>query len=262
MIFLGGLPRSGNTVLSALLNQNPNIYCSPLSPLREMLLFLCRNKSGIAAETLTNESVNAKYLNSLIVLANAFYGDIKKPIIIDRNKLWGNRESNFIMYSFFNTEPKLIFTTRDVKSIVTSFLQLRYADGSQYPDYELANEEEKVLDDDVRVEWLLRKDGQIDSCLQTLQDVKANKYLKVLFISYDELMNDNQTVMATIDMFLNLPPFEYNFENIVLDEESNDTILNLPPGLHTVRKQLKKISQEPSQVLSEKALKLCESKEL
>ena len=31
--FLAGLPRSGNTLLSAILNQNPDIYSTPLSPL-------------------------------------------------------------------------------------------------------------------------------------------------------------------------------------------------------------------------------------
>ena len=41
--FLGGLPRSGNTLLSALLNQNPDIYVSPLSPLLNNLLTIEKN---------------------------------------------------------------------------------------------------------------------------------------------------------------------------------------------------------------------------
>jgi sulfotransferase len=35
--FLAGLPRTGNTLLSSILNQNPTIYSSPLSPVSEML---------------------------------------------------------------------------------------------------------------------------------------------------------------------------------------------------------------------------------
>ena len=34
-LFLSGMYRSGNTLLSSILNQNPEIYSSPLSPLCE-----------------------------------------------------------------------------------------------------------------------------------------------------------------------------------------------------------------------------------
>ena len=35
--FLAGLPRSGNTLLSSILNQNPLIHSSPLSPINQIM---------------------------------------------------------------------------------------------------------------------------------------------------------------------------------------------------------------------------------
>ena len=36
-VCLSGLPRTGSTLLSAILNQNPDIYSSPLSPMVQIL---------------------------------------------------------------------------------------------------------------------------------------------------------------------------------------------------------------------------------
>ena len=45
---LAGLPRSGNTLLSAILNQNPDIYSSPLSPITGMLWDFDQGHHGLA----------------------------------------------------------------------------------------------------------------------------------------------------------------------------------------------------------------------
>ncbi len=37
LYFLGGLPRSGSTLLGSLLNQHPDIYVSPTSPLGDVV---------------------------------------------------------------------------------------------------------------------------------------------------------------------------------------------------------------------------------
>ena len=59
--FLAGLPRSGNTVLSSILNQNPLIYSSPLSPISEILY---------QYETTIPETENVKRLNDKTRLDN------------------------------------------------------------------------------------------------------------------------------------------------------------------------------------------------
>ena len=36
--FLAGLPRSGSTVLASILNQNPEVYVTPTSPMLDLLV--------------------------------------------------------------------------------------------------------------------------------------------------------------------------------------------------------------------------------
>ena len=35
--FMAGLPRSGSTLLKSILEQNPNVYASPISPVMELM---------------------------------------------------------------------------------------------------------------------------------------------------------------------------------------------------------------------------------
>ena len=87
--FMAGLPRSGSTLLSGLLNQNPNIYSGPSSPvlstmhvvethLRQDELFLGYPKPQQAQELITN-------------VINHFYSDVQKPVVIDKNRAWTAR---------------------------------------------------------------------------------------------------------------------------------------------------------------------------
>ena len=76
--FLSGLPRSGNTLLSAILNQNPDIYSSPLSPVSG---FMWDYRSSYQVEQINRNKENRlradKVLNSFI---ENFYNDIKKKV--------------------------------------------------------------------------------------------------------------------------------------------------------------------------------------
>ena len=84
--YLSGLPRSGNTVLSALLNQNPKLYSSPISPISQLMYtteFECFTNEGF------NRSPNYEGINSVLknMLSN-YYSGIEQDIIFDREKNW------------------------------------------------------------------------------------------------------------------------------------------------------------------------------
>jgi len=57
--FLGGLPRSGNTLLSSILNENPSVYCSPISPLLDNLVAL-KAQSNLENNLVSDFSVNSE----------------------------------------------------------------------------------------------------------------------------------------------------------------------------------------------------------
>jgi sulfotransferase len=82
--FLTGMPRSGNTLLSAILNQNPKFYSSPLSPLSEQLFQI---ESSLSSETgLRNQENSKRTVNTLNKYTDIFYSDVNKEIIFDYSK--------------------------------------------------------------------------------------------------------------------------------------------------------------------------------
>jgi sulfotransferase len=85
--FLAGLPRSGNTLLSSILNQNSTIYSTPLSPLAGLMW----DYRGIYnTEPISRNEENKLRANTFLSsFIDNFYKDIEKPIIIDREKMWG-----------------------------------------------------------------------------------------------------------------------------------------------------------------------------
>jgi len=120
--FLAGLPRSGNTLLSSILNQNPNIYSSPLSPIAGMMW----DYRGLYnTETMNRNKENKLradiFLSSFI---NNFYKDVEKPIVIDREKTWGTPANLALIKEYITPTPKIIFTVRDVLDIIASFVKM------------------------------------------------------------------------------------------------------------------------------------------
>jgi len=104
--FLAGLPRSGNTLLSSILNQNEKIYSSHLSPISTILWDV--QQSAFQNEyTLRSNNIDAA--NSIIqnIIVN-YYSKINKPIIIDREKAWATPGNLTTIKKYITSEPKII----------------------------------------------------------------------------------------------------------------------------------------------------------
>lgn len=251
--FLGGLPRSGNTLLSALLNQNPDIYVSPLSPLLD-------NVQGIEKTLNVHEAslsfdFESKTVAGLKHYVQGFYSDIKKPIVIDRNKRWGNKESIFTAIKYFTKTPKIIYTVRDIPSILTSFISLVNDTENNFIDKSLREMAikpyGKQTQNDLRCDWLFN--GQISTGLVTLTELLQIQ-IPVCLVEYDDLVANPQKELNDIYDFLELPHFINNVDNVEKYEKENLTNAGLPDSLHDVRKKVEKISLDPKSVLSPKTL--------
>jgi len=111
--FLSGLPRSGNTLLSSLLNQNPIIYSSPISPVAGYMWNWYDESHGKEQihrnieNSLRSENVLKNFLNN-------FYADVNTPIVIDREKLWG-----IPLYLDFKSSKFLVLTFENILLNVT-----------------------------------------------------------------------------------------------------------------------------------------------
>lgn len=250
--FLSGLPRSGNTLLSAILNQNPSIYSSPLSPLLDNLLMLNSQKSSESAlVTDFEENMN----NAMTAYVSGYYKNCAKDIIFDRSKGWGDKESIVLAYKHLGNLPKVVYTVRDIPSILTSFISLLGVQENTYVDKSIKTLGRKPYgkqtNDDLRCDWLM--DGQIRNSLIVLDEL-LKMQVPVCLVEYDDLVMNTQETLNKIYDFIEIDRWKHDLSNIKKIEIENLDIVGLPSNLHDIRPIIQKQSLLPENVLSKTTL--------
>lgn len=249
--FLSGLPRTGNTLLSAILNQNPDIYSSNLSPVVEHIW----NAQTVATTTENGFLSQGLTLNYSKKILSAFYEDIEKPIVIDRSKVWGIPAYFEMLKSVTEKDPKIIFTYRPVVEILSSYISILPEDsfidkemrdsGWWYKDY--------LSKDDNRCDYLMRPYGEIDRILLSFNTIK--KYPNSFcLVEYNALVSEPEQSLKKIYDFLGLAKFEHDFMSVAKKDGEVDLNFNLKKPLHEVRKVISKTSPKTEDILSDYVL--------
>jgi sulfotransferase len=235
--FLGGLPRSGNTLLSSIFNQNPNIYSSPISPLTS---FLWDISSRLGEENIArNKSNKERTENFLSSFLDNFYKDVDKPVIIEREKVWGTPDNLDVIKKYITPNPKIIVTVRDILDILASFCKLDFdfwKNQAESKNYYVAN---YLSREDLICEHLMSPGEIIDKALLSLAPAfwEENKGIFHI-VEYKDLLEKPEETMSKIYAFLEMPSYEHDFTNIIKAEEDNDEAVGLPKTLHDVRQSL------------------------
>ena len=81
--FIAGMPRSGSTLLSAILDQNPKIHAGPASPVLSSMITLHSHMTS--SEYYVAYPKEDQMLKAVGAIMDNFYSDIDKPIIIDKD---------------------------------------------------------------------------------------------------------------------------------------------------------------------------------
>lgn len=249
--FLGGLPRSGNTLLAALLNQHPTVYASPLSPMGGYLQYLDQQVS-FNENSLRNQENGDRTHTLTKSLFDTFYQDVQKPVVIDRDKFWGNRNGIQLLKLYVTDSPKIIFTVRDVLEIIASFVSL----DSEYYRHTVMSSGMPVTSylglTDCAVDHLMSPGNSIDVSLMALASSFDPDFVGMFHIvEYNDLVNKTQETMDKIYEFLNLPSFTNDLSNIQKKETDREELAGHIKGLHDVHATIKPSSTNPEFVLSE-----------
>lgn len=236
--FLAGLPRSGNTLLSALLNQNPYIYSTPLSPLPSLMWEFENTCNQLPPfKRNTENRIRAEIFLSLFI--QNYYKEVQKPFIIDREKAWGTPANLDIIKRYITPTPKIIFTVRDILEIIASFIKMDadFLKRDAYnSEYWMSNYR---FEKDLLVEHLMRIQGEIDNALLSLASAFYPENKGVFHIvEYNNLVFHPEKTMAGIYDFLDMPNYEHNFNQIQKLETDNEADIGLPKDLHKIRESL------------------------
>jgi sulfotransferase len=253
--FLSGFPRSGNTLLSSVLNQNPDIHVSSLSPVVGYL-WDAHNTSltDQNAMRISSKNNNKNYLNSII---GSYYSDVEKKIIIDRNKSWIREPNLNLIKNYIDKDAKIIFTTRSIIDILASLVSIYEKHGSLEEDMLYAGWTYKynLSPIDNKCDFLMRPGAEIDTFLSSLSQLQINNnFSNIHIVEYENLIKNPTETMQEIYSFLKVESYTHDFYNIVDVETSSaesDVLTGLPKDLHKVEKSLRLSKINPYDILSE-----------
>lgn len=240
--FISGLPRSGSTLLSAILRQNPRFHASMTSPVASLVGTLHSKMSGGEFGIFFDDSKKKKLLQSTI---DAYYADVistlpDNGVILDTNRAWTGRMP--LLASLY-PNSRVVCCVRDIGWIIDSIevmlaknpLSLSKIFNFQ-PGHSLYS----------RVETLMHSErGLIGLPWSTLREAWFGADAgRLIFIQYESLVTEPETTMKKLYAELGEDNYRHDFHNVVYDEPDYDTQIGMP-GLHTVRKHVENIQRKP-----------------
>ena len=239
--FLSGVPRSGSTVLAAILNQNPMTHVSTTSGLVHALDGLANtwHSAGLLNQ---NDPTRTKLAQTMRGMIDAFYEDTDKPVVIDKSRGWPISQIMAAMTQVLDRKPKIIATVRSVPDCAASFVRIeKPADLDEF----MASGQ---LMDHLRAAYI------------SLQEGYNYAPENFLFVEYEDLIASPKEQLARVHAFLDLPEFEYDFNNIDGSTVAeDDEQLHGTAGMHDVKPVLEaQHRQDPKDLLKHHYSTFCQ----
>lgn len=258
--FLAGLPRSGNTLLSSILNQNPDINVSAHSNISFILFYL----NNLHNDLNTKNFPDHKSLDNLIAsVFHSYYENWNGKYIIDRGP-WGTPSNLEILQKYHNNDIKIIVTVRDIVEILASFIRLNISEilNNQIKS-EISNGlrfgETYKSDIELSCEILMSPTGQIEKYLLSLLNLlkeQNKKYLHLL--EYNDLISDTKSSIEKIYDFLDIPFYQkHNFDQILKFKSNNIVYSDIDyiPNLHKLKNKILPPDYKVEDILPKKVIK-------
>jgi sulfotransferase len=246
--FESGLPRSGTTTLSAVMNQNPQIHSGPLSPVFESMLAM---ENYLKMSEQANAFPKPDSFHTMISgLIDGYYSDIAKPYVIDKCRAWTGQIPRIKHY--LTDHPKIIVTVRNPLEILASFISMIHRNHNQisFIDRNLIKEGLKATDEN-RCDFLMRPGGVVYESLAGLINAMENYRECIHLVEYDDLTSNPEQTLREVYNFLSLDYFNHDFNNLTNQYRENDNIVYGLNDMHKVRKEIGKISKKYDEVLTE-----------
>lgn len=209
-IFLAGLPRSGSTLFTSIINQNPDVFASSTSFLCDALYHTYQIwNSRQALHGGSNDVGVKKVIESIIP---SFYIHQTESVIIDKSFTWGSPYNLTVLINALGYVPKFIVMERDVPEIVASF--------------------ERLMDVSPNFNRNIQT-SIIDPCMLSYKNLLSQIPKHCFVVSYERLCNDTIKLLEEFYAFINKPNFKHNLSHITNTSTDNDDIWGLV-GMHDI----------------------------
>ena len=220
-VFISGLPRSGSTLLSTILNQNPKFQASISGPLARFTRSIIQESSAQGGYRLQcNEDKRKKIIHGIF----DNYYDSDKEVVFDTNRGW-TLLTPLLKQLYPNF--KMIVCVRQLTWILDSFETLVRKNAMSVTSMFSPDEATNVYS---RCHTLMRPYRPIGFAFKGLKQA----------IPPAEL---SHIVMKEIYNFINQPLYTHDFNNVEASYDEFDDEVSLK-GLHTTRKKVEYIQRQ------------------
>lgn len=236
---ISGLPRSGSTLLCALLRQNPRFLSAMTSPVLSLVnALLPKMGEGNEFAVFFDDDRRRAILQGVF---DSYYANLRLgQVVFDTNRSWTGKAA---LLDTLYPQARIICCVREVGWIIDSVERMLRKNPLQVSRMFNYKPGSSVYG---RVETLMNSEnGLIGLSWSCLREAWFGEYAKkLLVIDYDRLVRDPRLMMRRLYEELNEPPFDHDFNHVVYDEPDYDAALGMP-GLHKVREKVEVTKREP-----------------
>lgn len=226
--FISGLPRSGSTLLSAILRQNPRFHAgmsSPVAPLVNSLLNIMSARGEFV--TLFDDEQRQNVLRAVF---DGYYRSIHPTqLVFDTNRHWCARMDALVQLF---PKAKVIVCVRDLAWIMDSFER-------QFRKHPLLMSRmysaETAATVYTRTANLSASLGTVGLPWDATQEAFYGSHSdRLIVIDYEALAREPERAMNFIYNTLGIPYFNHDFDNVTYEEGGEFDEHIGTPGLHLI----------------------------
>lgn len=237
--FISGLPRSGSTLLSTILNQNPRFTAGISDPLYD---FIKGKINAVNTSVGMSDIVPEDRLYNLMRADfDAFYKD-DAEVCFNTNRSW-SAETAFLKQLY--PDFKMIVMIRSIPWILDSFEQLHRKNPTtikplyNHIDWPSVYERTHLLMGNIP-----NQAGRVKGPLEGVKQAAfSNEKDQILFLEYDALATHPREVIDIVYNYLEEEKFDHDFSSTQASYDLYDQEAKIS-GLHNVRSSVEFIERE------------------
>jgi sulfotransferase len=229
---ISGLPRSGSTLLCALLRQNPRFTAAMTSPVASLVGALMPKMSG--ANEFAVFFDDARRRTVLRSVFDGYYADVPVGhVVFDTNRTWTGRAA---LLAELYPSSRIICCVREVGWIIDSIERMLRKNPLQLSrvfNFQLGG---SVYS---RVETLMNSDnGLIGLAWASFREAWFSEFAsRLIVVNYESLASRPEATMKLLYDELEEALFTHDFNHVTYDEPDYDANLGMP-GMHAVRQKV------------------------
>ncbi len=236
--FISGMPRSGSTLLAAILKQNPRFRAGMTSPLADIMgvvIAEASSKNDFSFDV--SDDRRAALLRGLV--ENFYAGPESADVVFDTSRLWCSRMQ--LLGALF-PESKVIACVRQLPWVLDSMERLVRRQPTGVSKVFRFDTNTTVYS---RIQALADPRGMVGFAFQATKDAFYGQYAPghLLLLTYESLVRDPAAALRAVYRFIGEPWFEHDFDHLEYNAAEFDDRVGMP-GLHTVRAKVEAIERD------------------